>query len=115
MSDEEFEVRQKWEGYVLDLSETTFSARLATIAGEGPELVAEIKLDAVDAADRDLVQLGAVFYWSIGYLKKPSGTIRHSLLRFRRLPPITDADRAQASAKADALLALFEMPSEATG
>ena len=105
---EVFEVRQKWEGYVLELGEETFYARLICIEGEGPDLEAEIELEAVNPTDRDLVQRGAYFYWSIGYLKRSSGTIRHSLIRFRRLPPITDADRAQAEARADALMALFE-------
>ena len=110
---EVFEVRQKWEGYVLELGEETFYARLICIEGEGPDLEAEIELEAVNPTDRDLVQRGAYFYWSIGYLKRSSGTIRHSLIRFRRLPPMTDADWAQAEAKADALMALFEEPAYA--
>lgn len=105
---EQFDVQQKWEGYVLDVGEDTFSARLVRIIGEGPDLAAEIDLEEVDPQDRALLQPGATFYWSIGFLKKPSGHYRASLIRFRRLPPLTKPELEAAREKAAQLMTLFD-------
>jgi hypothetical protein len=69
---EKFEVRQKWLGYVEDIGEETFTAHLTTLKGEGNEYTAEIYLEQLDPEDRELLQLGSYFYWSIGYLEAPS-------------------------------------------
>ncbi len=62
---ESFQALQKWEGYVLDVLEETFLARLTRIRGEGHDQEAEIYLQEVDQSDRHLITPGAVFYWSI--------------------------------------------------
>lgn len=81
-----FKVLQKWEGYVLEIDNEVFRARLIPISGQEDIQEAEIYLSEVTEEDRDLLEPGAVFYWSIGYLVRPSGTLRASLIRFRRLP-----------------------------
>jgi len=106
---EYFHVIQKWEGYVLEVGQDVFLARLVRIVGEGPELEAEIYLEDVEPPDRSLVKPGAVFYWSIGYLIKPSGNrCRASLIRFRRLPPWDEADLKAARAEADELMSMLD-------
>lgn len=105
---EYFNVKQKWEGYVLEVSQDVFLARLMPIVGEGSDMEAEIYLEEVDAEDHKLVEPGAVFYWSIGYLIKPSGRYRASLIRFRRLPPRSKRDLDNARLKAVELMSLFD-------
>jgi hypothetical protein len=102
-----FRALQKWEGYVLDVAADTFRAHLTPLRGEGREQVAEIYLTELDDDDRALVQPGAVFYWSIGYLDRPAGRLRASILRFRRLPGWTRQELARAQAEADRLRAIF--------
>ncbi|MBN1875906.1 MAG: hypothetical protein JXA33_16910 [Anaerolineae bacterium] len=104
---ESFDVKQKWEGYVLEVGKETFLARLVPLIGEDADLEAEIYLEEIDREDRELVTPGAVFYWSIGYLKKPSGTYRTSLIRFRRLPSLSAKELKAARIQAQQFINLF--------
>ena len=101
-------VLQKWEGVVLEIGEDTFTARLALLAGEGGDQIAEIYCDEIDADDRMLLEPGAVFYWSIGYLDKPSGRERFSQIRLRRLPVWSASELRIAKNKVDELGELLD-------
>lgn len=103
-----FRALQKWEGYVLDVGSDIFHARLVSTFGEGPDQEAEIYLEEVDGEDQALVQVGAVFYWTIGYLDRPAGRLRGSILRFRRLPALSEAELEAARREAQKLESLFE-------
>lgn len=84
---ERFQAIQKWEGQVISVGGETFAVQLRPLVGEAAaQQETEIYLEDVDSSDRFLIKPGAVFYWSIGYLDRPSGRIRASILRFRRLP-----------------------------
>ena len=102
-----FRVIQKWEGCVIEVYEETFLARLVPIIGEGADQEAEIYIEEVDPADQVLIEPGAVFYWSIGYLDKPSGRHRESCIRFRRLPVWTQRRLKAAEKKAKVLQELL--------
>ena len=81
-----FDALQKWEGRVLEVRDTTFSAVVVDIR-EVTEEQAEFDLEEVSPDDIGMVEPGAVFYWSIGYRTDPSGErSRCSVLVFRRLP-----------------------------
>ncbi len=113
---EHFRALQKWEGYVIEVGENTFLARLVPIRDEGADQDAEIYIEEVEEADRPLIEPGAVFYWSIGYLDKPSGRLRASIIRFRRLPAWTKRDLELARTEAVRLKALLdEDATQATG
>jgi hypothetical protein len=99
---------QKWEGCVTKVGTDTFWARLSTVVGEGPDQDAEIYIEEVDVEDQLLIQPGAVFYWTIGYLDRPSGRQRISVLRFRRLPAWTRQDLIRARSKALKLKQIFD-------
>ena len=98
---------QKWEGYVTEIGTDTFWARLSMVVGEGSDQDAEIYIEEVDREDRALIQPGAVFYWTIGYLDRPSGRQRSSVLRFRRLPVWTRQDLVRARSKAQQIKQIF--------
>ncbi len=104
---ERFRAIQKWEGYVIDADDEVFRARLIPLKGEGCEQEAEIFLSEITDEDREMLQPGAVFYWSIGYLEKPSGTMRASIIRFRRLPTWTAQELTAAETKATELKELL--------
>lgn len=103
----QFILKQKWVGYVIDVSNDSFLARLITLVGEGSEIEAEIYLEEVDERDHPLIQPGATFYWSIGY-NDTSGRQRVSEIRFRRLPPWTPKELESANAEAASIRALFD-------
>jgi hypothetical protein len=104
---ERFNAMQKWEGFVIEVKDDTFFARLTPIIGEGPDQEAEIYLSEVEPEDQPLIEPGAVFYWSIGYLDRPSGRLRASVIRFRRLPIWTERELEAARAEAVKLKSLL--------
>ncbi len=104
-----FKAIQKWEGYVIEVYEETFLARLIPILGEGADQEAEIYIEEVEPVDQVLIEPGAVFYWSIGYLDKPSGRHRDSYIRFRRLPAWTRRELKAAREKAKMLQELLNV------
>jgi hypothetical protein len=64
--------------------------------------------DDVPTADRELFEVGAVFYWTIGYRETASGTReRVSTMRFRRLPAWSRRDLQRVDEAADELQRLF--------
>ncbi len=89
---EYFKAIQKWEGKVISSSGDTFKATLSPIVGDKIDQEAEIYIQDVTPDERVFIEPGAVFYWSIGYLERPSGRVRESVLRFRRLPTWTSDD-----------------------
>jgi hypothetical protein len=106
--EETFITLQAWEGIVLEVEAEVFQARLTSATDDTPDQYAEIYLAEVDRADQALVRRGAVFYWSIGYLQKPTGTtMRASILRFRRMPPATNKDIERAETEIAAWERLF--------
>ena len=96
---EYFKAIQKWEGKVISLSGDTFKATLSVLVGDKVDQEAEIYVEDVTPDERPYIEPGAVFYWSIGYLERPSGRRRESVLRFRRLPTWTSDEVEQKAAK----------------
>jgi hypothetical protein len=106
---EYFQAIQKWEGQVTSIGEDSFRAQIRPIVGEGTaDQVAEIYINDVAESDRLLIEPGAIFYWSIGYLDRPSGRLRASILRFRRLPTWTKQEIERAEVKARELRELLD-------
>lgn len=98
---------QRWEGYVLEVGSDAFLARLVDLTRGGTEEEAEILIEELDPSDHPLLEPGAVFYWSIGYLERPSGRQRSSVIRFRRLPAWTRGELLVARDRASEYRDLF--------
>ncbi len=82
-----FALKRSWEGYVLEIYEDGFLARLVDPQDQHPDEEAEFSFDEINDYDRELIEHGAVFYWSVGYRRSPSGSNeRASSIHFRRLP-----------------------------
>lgn len=94
---------QKWEGYVteIDVRENTFTAKLIDLLDNRNVEIAEFYLEEVEEEDRKMIELGAVFYWNIGYYEAPDGRHRTSLIRFRRMPGWREQDIQSAKKIAD--------------
>jgi len=87
-----FSVLQEWEGYVVSISDETFTARLTDVTRnctiEDEE--ADFPLDDLEDADRLRISPGSIFRWVIGYRRSPGGTKdRSSRIVFRNLPAWT--------------------------
>ncbi|WDN87374.1 hypothetical protein BuS5_00342 [Desulfosarcina sp. BuS5] len=95
----------KWRGVVLKIYKDCFLCRLVDQDGNSPDEEAEILLSEISYEDLQLIDIGAVFYWSIGYQTNPSGSrIRSSIIRFRRLPVWRFGELSEAQKKAEKTL-----------
>ena len=104
-----FRPLQTWEGTVLEVREDAMIVRLIDLTAEGPDEEAEIPLARVPRTELDLVEEGAVFYWSIGLHERSEGQrTRASRIRFRRSPVWTAADLEEGRRWAEDMLRGFD-------
>ena len=99
---------QEWEGYVADIHEGEFRARLQDLtAGDVVELEeATIPLEEIDADDRSRIGVGSIFRWVIGYERSVGGMRKRvSQIVFLDLPRMTEKDLERGSEWADRMLA----------
>ena len=100
----------QWEGVVEEVTEEGFVGRLVPYEDGKPDPsrveYGDFSFDDLsDDADVDLVENGAVFYWTVGRARDDWGTIKKSsLVRFRRLPTPTSYMSNLAATEAAALL-----------
>jgi len=89
-----FDVRQRWEGLIVHLTENSLWAELSDLTKPNqPVETVEIPLDEISPGDRPILAEGAVFYWHIGFETKPGGQInRVSEIRMRRTPAWSQYD-----------------------
>ncbi len=90
-----FHALQEWEGYVLEVGEEEFEARLIDMTAraiyEGEE--ATIPLLEISGHDAKRLRVGAIFRWVIGYERTAGGSRRRvSQIVFRDLPAVTESD-----------------------
>jgi hypothetical protein len=94
------DILQRWDGVVVDVGEETFRARLLDEATGRPQLEADIYISDVAEHDRPLLKHNGIFYWYVGYRDPHGDRERISKIRFRRLPPKTEADLKRAEHRA---------------
>jgi hypothetical protein len=90
-----FYARQEWEGYVVAIDETEFTARLVdlTTGSSYEEEEAEIPLEEVSETDAQKMQIGSIFRWAIGIRRSATGQKeRVSRIVFRDLPAMSRRD-----------------------
>ena len=75
----------RWEGSVTELFDTYFRADIINLDTDETANV-EFLFTEVSSGDLSLCQLGALFYWSVGFDVKEGGQrSRSSVVSFRRL------------------------------
>lgn len=96
---------QSWEGVVLQVKDDTFSVRLVDLSGDRAEEEMELETQELSDFDLELLEPGAIFYWTVGYrVKLPRGAReRVSQIRFRRLPAWSRSEIAAAEERAKRL------------
>jgi hypothetical protein len=96
---------QNWQGVVLEVRADSFVARVVDAAGEHPDEEVELPREDLSPFEIDLLEEGAIFYWTIGYRQRlPRGQReRISRIRLRRLPAWSRSELAAARARAEAL------------
>ena len=91
----QIEAVQEWEGYVVEVDDEAFVARLvdlragATCAGEE----AVIPFTEINPEDAARMRIGSIFRWVVGYTPSPDGVRnRVSQIVFPETPKVTRAD-----------------------
>lgn len=79
-----FSKTQRWTGVVEKIEEGEFTARLDDKINPDTYETATFDVDEVSPSDRKLLEIGAVFYWSVGYANHNGQVVKESLLRFKR-------------------------------
>ena len=105
-----FHALQEWEGYVTEISDTEFTARLTDLTS-GAKYASEeanIPLDEISEDDADKMRVGSIFRWVIGYERKGRTKKRVSQIVFRDLPMITKSDLQDGQKWAHRIVAAFQ-------
>ena len=105
-----FYARQEWEGHVVAINETDFTARLVDLTAGGvyEEEEAEIPLEEISDSDAARLQVGSIFRWVIGFKRSALGQKeRTSLIVFRDLPAMSRTDQQAGKAWAARIQAAF--------
>ena len=92
---------QEWEGYVLEVGETNFIARLVDLTAGTAHEQEEAVIPRAELSEGEDAKMrpGSVFRWVIGYRCSPEGTKeRVSRIVFRDLPAITSSDLQEGEA-----------------
>ncbi|MDX1760620.1 MAG: hypothetical protein R3218_00535 [Christiangramia sp.] len=82
----------KLKGFVTSINEDYFSANLLESNEEGTYEIGEFDLMDVDEDDRELLNEGAVFYWTFGHFVHNGQVKKQSEIRFQRLPQLGAAE-----------------------
>lgn len=101
---------QEWEGYVTEINNNGFAARLLdlTSGASFEEEEADIPLEEVSETDAEKIQVGSIFRWVIGYERSSVGTKKRiSQIVFRDLPATTKSDLQAANDWAREIIAAW--------
>ena len=101
---------QEWEGYVIEIGETEFVARLTDLTANAKveDEQAVIPLEEISDDDAAKLRLGGIFRWVIGYERSGTGTKKRvSQIVFRDLPVVTKSDMREGEAWARETLRLL--------
>lgn len=92
---------QQWECLVLEQIDGVVKCQLHDLTDESnPAEYAEVYVEQFNTYDVPFLVEGAVFYWSIGYLRRPNGQIRNvSEFIIRRIPKLTRSKRIEIASK----------------
>jgi len=99
-----FTALQEWDGYILEVTEDTFRARLIDLTNKTDSHVeeeVEISLNELDDESQSRLSVGTLLRWSIGYQRARSGQkTRVSKIIIRRLPVWREEEIQAAKRKA---------------
>ena len=105
-----FYALQEWEGHVVSINETEFTARLVDLTDRRSfeEEEAQIPLEEISESVAAKMKVGSIFRWVVGYKHWAMGQKeRVSSIVFRDLPAVSRSDRRAGDRWAEQVLAAF--------
>jgi len=79
-----FSKTQRWVGHVSEINGDIFIAKLEDLTNSGTYEFGEFEMTEISPEDKKLVQIGAAFYWSVGYSNHNGQVRKESIIRFQR-------------------------------
>lgn len=100
---------QQWECVVLERQHDVVCCELYDLTEDSnPVEYAEVLLSEFNTWDLPLLVEGAVFYWSLGHLRRQTGQVkRFTEFRLRRMPKLGQAKRNEITRKVKNLSGLL--------
>jgi hypothetical protein len=83
---------QRWIGHVENINEDSFTAKLTDLSNPTTYEMGEFDFDEVSPEDKELLTIGAAFYWSLGRANSYGQIEKKSILRFQRVRTWTEDD-----------------------
>lgn len=80
-----FESIQKWKGFVTNIKDESFEARLSDLTNGGADEIAEFSIFDISENDRESLKIGKIFYWSIGRKEYLGQIEKTSRIRFQKV------------------------------
>ncbi|WP_037361461.1 hypothetical protein [Asinibacterium sp. OR53] len=102
-----FTSEQRWKGHITKLTDTEFEARMEDLTKPGTFEIGEFEIRDVSPGDRELLSIGAVFYWSIGRSFNGNQVEKNALMRFQRLTSWSQEEFDVATDKGSELYEFF--------
>ncbi len=78
---------QRWVGHITAIHDEYFEAKLTDITNPTTYEIGEFDLSDISSGDKELISIGAAFYWSIGRAVTNGQVENKSLIRFQRVVP----------------------------
>ena len=95
---------QSWQGFVTDVNDEEFVAKLEDLNSPGDTFeMGTFPIDDVSPGDLPLLQVGSIFYWSIGSTWVNGQIEKKSILRFKRVATWTEDEYNAAVDRAESL------------
>ncbi|HKI47493.1 MAG TPA: hypothetical protein VKA08_19335 [Balneolales bacterium] len=98
---------QKWKGHITKLFKTSFLAELDDLTAGGTKEVTEFENREVYPSERELIGIGAVFYFYIAYRIRMGTLRKESVLKFQKPIEWKVSDFDDAIDRAGRLAKLF--------
>lgn len=83
---------QRWIGHVEMINKDGFIARLNDLSNPTTYEMGEFDFDEISPEDKELVTVGAAFYWSLGRANNYGQIEKKSIIRFQRVRNWTEDD-----------------------
>lgn len=98
-----FTKAQNWIGHVIEKTETGFIAKLNDLTQKGTDEIGTFETNEVSEEDQSLINIGAAFYWSVGFANSNGQRKAESFIRFQRFSPWSEEDFNEAADRANRL------------
>lgn len=98
-----FTKSQNWIGHVIEKTDSGFKAKLTDITNPGTFEIGEFENTEISEEDKEYINVGAAFYWSLGFANSNGQRKTESIIRFQRFSQWLQSDFDEVTDRANEL------------